>query len=194
MWSNPFHHTWHVSHPLQASRWCPYFWHLKHLRRYWDILFTSLADLYLLGSIGQIKSQDVGVGLDLFFTFSSGDSSYVCHSLFFQGYCNLCCCSQGQLPTSDNSLRRVQSFVGICSSFCSVEAFHFEDVLGLLPTVDLDKQVFISCFLHVLVGSSRRDNFFFEQSWEFYQVDILQKFDENKSGEINCLILRIWFE
>ena len=24
----------HVNHPLQASLWCPYFWHLRHLRGY----------------------------------------------------------------------------------------------------------------------------------------------------------------
>ena len=53
----------------------------------WDILLNSIktiADLHLLGSTGLIKCQDVSVGLDSFFVFSDGDSSYVCNSLFSQ--------------------------------------------------------------------------------------------------------------
>ena len=42
-----------------------------------------------------IKCQDVAVGLDLFFVFSNGDSSDVCHSLFSQCYSPLLCYSQG---------------------------------------------------------------------------------------------------
>ena len=52
----------------------------------WDVLLNSLkttADLHLLGSTGLIKCQDVG--LDSFFAFSDGDSSYICNSLFSQG-------------------------------------------------------------------------------------------------------------
>ena len=40
------------------------------------------ADLHLLGSMELIKCQNVGVGLDLFFTFSNGNSSDICHSIF----------------------------------------------------------------------------------------------------------------
>ena len=64
----------------------------------WNILFNPLktiADLQLLGSMGQVKCQDVGVGLDLFFAFSNGDSSDVCHSLFSQCSCHLIFCSHG---------------------------------------------------------------------------------------------------
>ena len=51
----------------------------------WDILLDSLkriVNLHLLRSTGLIKYQDVSVGLDSFFTFSDGDSSYICNSLF----------------------------------------------------------------------------------------------------------------
>ena len=105
----------------------------------WDIHLNPLktiVDLHLLGSTELIKCQDVAVGLDLFFAFSNGDSSDVCHLL---------CYSQGQLPTSDNSFGCVQSFVWICSAFGSVENFHFENVFCLPPAVHLDKQV--SCFV-----------------------------------------------
>ena len=54
------------------------------------------------GSMELIKCQDVAVGLDLFITFSNGDSSDVCHLL---------CYIQGQLPTSDCSFVCVQSFM-----------------------------------------------------------------------------------
>ena len=65
----------------------------------WDILLNSLktiADLHFLGSIGRIKYQDVSVGLDLFFAFSNG-RSYVCNSLFSQGWCYLLFCSECRL-------------------------------------------------------------------------------------------------
>ena len=99
----------------------------------WDIYINPLktiVDLHLLGSMQLIKCQDVAVGLDLFFTFSNGDTSDICHLL---------CYSQGQLHTSDNSFGCVQSFVWICSAFGSVENFHFVDVFCLPPTVHLDK-------------------------------------------------------
>ena len=65
----------------------------------WDVLLNSLetiAYLHLLGSTGLIKCQDVSVGLDSFYAFSSGDSSYICNSLFSQSWCNLLLCSQCQ--------------------------------------------------------------------------------------------------
>ena len=86
--------------PLQAFMWCPYFWHLKHPQDCWDIHLNPLktiVDLHLFGGMELIKCQDVAVGLDLFFAFSNGDSSDVCHSLFSQHYCYLLCYSQGQL-------------------------------------------------------------------------------------------------
>ena len=52
----------------------------------WDILLDPLktiANLHHLGSMRLVKCQDVGIGLDSFFAFSNGDSSYVCNSLFF---------------------------------------------------------------------------------------------------------------
>ena len=99
----------------------------------WDIHLNphkAIVDLHLFESMDLIKCQDVAVGLDLFFAFSNGDSSDVCH---------LHCYSQGQLSTSDNSFGCVQSFVWICSAFGRVENFHFEDVFYLPPAVHLDK-------------------------------------------------------
>ena len=96
------------------------------LHWYWDILFNPLktiTDCHLLESMVLTKCQDERVGLDLFFTFSNCDSSDVCHSLFSQSSCHLLCSSQGQLSTSDNFFRSIQSFMGICSAFGSVEAF-----------------------------------------------------------------------
>ena len=58
-------------------------------QEYWDIHLNPLktiVDLHLLGSMELIKCQDVAVGLDLFFAFSNGDSSDVCHSQFFKCY------------------------------------------------------------------------------------------------------------
>ena len=111
----------------------------------WDIHLNPLktiVNLHLLGSMELIKCQDVDVGLDLFFAFSNGDSSDVCHRL---------CYSQGKLPTSEYYFGCVQSFMWICSAFGSVENFHFEDVFCLPTAVHLDKQVSIpwlfSCFV-----------------------------------------------
>ena len=88
-WSRSFSlHLAHVCHPLQASLWCPNFWHLKHL---WDVLLNSLktiVDLHLFRSLVMIKCQDVSVGLDSFFAFSNGDPSYVCNSLFSSSVVN----------------------------------------------------------------------------------------------------------
>ena len=58
------------------------------LHGFWDILFNPLetiGDFHFLGSKGLVKCQDVGVGLDLFYPFSNGDSSDALHSLFSQG-------------------------------------------------------------------------------------------------------------
>ena len=48
--------------------------------------------------------------------------------------------------------------MGIYSEFVSTEAFHFEDAFGQILAVYLDKQVFISWFLYILLGSCHRDN------------------------------------
>ena len=114
------------------------------------VVLQIIAVLHVLRHMGSIVYQDVNVRLDLFFAFSYGESS-VCHALFSQGCCQLCC-SQGQLPTYNNSLRSVQSFIGIYSAFGSVEAFHFEEVSSLPSGIHLDKQVSISCFFLQFVG------------------------------------------
>ena len=127
----------------------------------WDILFNPLStivDFHFLGNIGLIKCQDVGVGLDLLL-FSNGNSSDVCQAPFSQGYSHLLCCSQGQLPTFDNSFRSVQSFMRLCSAFGCAEVFHLENVLSLPLAVHLNKQIWV--FLTFLGGSSCCDNFFF---------------------------------
>ena len=52
----------------------------------WDIHLNPLktiVNLHLLGSMELIKYQDVADGLDLFFAFSNGDSSDVCHLLCY---------------------------------------------------------------------------------------------------------------
>ena len=121
----------------------------------WDILFNPLevvADLHFFGYMGLIKSQDVGVDLYLPTTLSDWDSFDICHALFSPVCCHFFCCSQCQLPTSDNSFRRVQSLLGICLTFVSVEAFYLEDVFGLPPVVHFSKQVSVSSFLYVFWG------------------------------------------
>ena len=90
-----------------------------------------LDGLPLLGILGLIKCQDLGIGLELFFAFSNGDLSHVCHYLFSQRCCHLVCCSKSQLPTSDKSFGYVQSFVCRCFGFSCVEHFHFLDVFSL---------------------------------------------------------------
>ena len=115
----------------------------------WDILFNPLkttADFHIFRNMGLIKYQDVGVGRDLLYALFHGDSSDVCHSLFSQRCCHLLDCSQGQLPTFANSFRSVQSFMGICSAFSQVEAFHLDDVFSQSPTVHLNKHISISKF------------------------------------------------
>ena len=51
----------------------------------------------------------------------------------------------------------------------------------------------ISCFLSSFWSSSCRNNFFFEERQEFGEADLLQRFNDNESGEVCCLILRVWF-
>ena len=104
MWSECFSpHLPHVWHPLQASLWCLGVLAFETPQGCWDIRFNllkTIADPHLHGSMGMIKFQDVGVGLDLFFPFLMFD---VCRFLFSKCCCHLFCCNQGQLPTSDNS-------------------------------------------------------------------------------------------
>ena len=70
---------------FEAPQWC------------WNTLLNSLktiANLYLLRSMGLVKCQDVSVSLDSFFTsFSNGDSSYIYHFQYSQGWCYLLFCS-----------------------------------------------------------------------------------------------------
>ena len=74
---------------------------------------------------------------------SNGDSSYVCNSLFSQGWCYLLFCSQCQLPTSYNSFRSVEFFMRIGSEFHRMKGYHFKYVFCLF------KQVSIPCFSYV---------------------------------------------
>ena len=108
----------------------------------WDVQLDSLktiADLLLFGNTGLIKYQDVSIGLDSFFAFSGGDSSYICNSLFSQGWCNLLFCSQYQLPTPDNSLGSVEFLMWVRSAF--------RRMIGFL---------FLICFLPASGGSPRQ--------------------------------------
>ena len=114
------------------------------------IFFNPLETCYFSGNRGLIKCQDVGVSLDLITTLSDCDSFDVRHALFSQGCCYLLCCIQCQLPTYDNSFRNIQSHVGICLTFGSLETVYLEDVFGLLPVVHFDNQVSVSNFLYVL--------------------------------------------
>ena len=82
----------------------------------WNILFNPLEaipDFHFLKNTGLIKYQDICIGLDLPPAFSNSNSSDVCHFLFSQGYCHLFHCSQGQLPTSNNSFWCLQFVVEI---------------------------------------------------------------------------------
>ena len=85
----------------------------------------TIADLHLLESTGLIKYLDIRVGLDLFFTFSNGDSSYVCNSLFSQNWFYLLFCNQCQLPTPHNSLGSLEFFMQIGSEFRRMKDFYF---------------------------------------------------------------------
>ena len=59
----------------------------------------------------------------------------------------------------------------------------------LLPAVHLDKQVSVPGFRSSLC----RHIFFYEERREFGLADLLQRFNNNESGEVCCLILRVWF-
>ena len=105
----------------------------------WDILhnsFKTIADLHLFWSSGLIKCYVGNVGLNSLFTFSDGDSFYICNSLFPQGWCYLVFCSQCQLSTPDNSLGSVE-FLMLIHCVWSYEWFLFLicflPVSGCLP-------------------------------------------------------------
>ena len=106
--------------------------------------------------MGLVECQDVSNHISLHTTLSDCDSFDVGHSLFSQGCCHLCC-SQRQLPTSDNSLRCVPFFMKICFTFTCVEAFHLEDVFF---SMDLD-------FTLNRLKTPRQANFRFEYSLRF---------------------------
>ena len=38
-----------------------------------------------------------------------------------------------------------------------------------------------------------RNNFFYEERWEFGKANLLQRFNNNESGEVCCFILWVWF-
>ena len=171
------------------------FWAFEAPQGHWNILLNPLktiAHLYLFGSMGLIKCQDVIVGLNSFFAFANGDS-YICNSLFPQGWCYLIFCSQCQLPTPDNSLGSVEFLMWVGSVFRWMKSFHFLYAFCLPLAVHLDWQVSVLGFLNSFLSSSCRNNFFFEERREFGLADLLQRFNNNDSGEVCCLILQVSF-
>ena len=46
------------------------------------VLFNTIADLHLLEDVGLVECEDVGVGFDIFSSFSNYYSFYVCDPLF----------------------------------------------------------------------------------------------------------------
>ena len=128
-------------------------------QRCWDILFNPLktvANLHFFENMGLIKYQDVGVGLDLLTTLSDCDSFDVVHSVFPWLLSSLL----SPMPpcTSTNSLWCVHTFMKISFIFSNMEVFHVEDVFSLHSAVHLNKQLSVSSFLYVFVGSSWHDN------------------------------------
>ena len=102
-----------------------------------------MANLLLLVSIGLINCQDVGVGLDLFFTFSNGDSSDVCNSLFSRGYWHHLCFNQRQLLITLLDLFSLSSGYAL---HLVVWKLYFYYVFCLPTAVHFNNQVYISCF------------------------------------------------
>ena len=124
-----------------------------------DVLSNSLkpiADLLLLGSTGLIKFQDVIVNLDSFFAFSDGDSSYICNSLFSQGWCYLFFCSKCLLPTTDNSFGSVE-FLMLCISSYEIFLFNMFSVSFRQST---STSKLLLSFLNSFRSSPCRNNFF----------------------------------
>ena len=59
--------------------------------------------------------------------------------------------------------------------------------------VYLDKQVAIPCFLNSFRTTPCRYYCFYEERREFGLADLFKRFNNNKSGEVCRLILRVWF-
>ena len=137
-----------MSYPLQASLWCPY-WSTSG-----ELGYTAQLS-HLIGSMGLIKCHDVSVGLDSFFAFYDGDSSYICNSLFPQGWCYLLFCSQCQLPTPDNSFRSVEFLMQVGSAFHCMKGFIFNMLSACLQLSTLTSKfpflVFLTVFRVALV-------------------------------------------
>ena len=100
---------------------------------------------------------------------------------------------QCQLPTPDNFSGSVESFMQVSPAFRRMKGFHFLYAFCLSLSVHLDKQVAIPGFFNSFWSSPCRNNFFHEERREFGDADLFQRFNNNESGEVCCLILRVWF-
>ena len=149
MWSRSFWpHLPHIWRLLQAFLWWSYLWHLKHLRC-WDILFyplNAIFDIYFLGYFGQTENQNLYICLNFLLAFSDDYSFVVYVSLFSLGCSYFFWCSQGQLPTPNNSFWGIPFFIWIGVAFYSIESLHFKDIFGMPSAVHLTTKIVISFF------------------------------------------------
>ena len=86
----------------------------------------------------------------------------------------------------------VEFLMQIGSAFVKWKVFVF-NVFCLHLAVHLDKQVAIPCFLNSFLSSPWRNNIFYEERREFCEAGFLQRFNNNESEEVCCLILWPWF-
>ena len=157
----------------------------------WDILLNSLktiADLHLFWSSGLIKCRML-VWIRC--------SPFLIEILFiFVTLCFPWADAISSSVTNANSLLlkiplEVLSFAcGYTLHLVVWNVFIF-NVFCLSPVVYFDKQVTIPCFLNCFQTSSCRYYFFYEERWEFGLADLLQRFNNNESGEVCSLILRV---
>ena len=84
-----------------------------------------------------------------FLLFFNNYSFYVCDTLFSEGCRHLYFCCQHLLSTPDNSLGSVGFLMRVDLALCYMEGFHFKNIFCPPPALHLDKQVFVSDFLHL---------------------------------------------
>ena len=103
MWSRSFSpHLVHVSHPLQASLWCPYFWHFKHFSNAGTYCSILSKQYLVFTSLGVWSWLNVKMPMCIWICFSPF-LMVILQMLvipFSQGCYHLLCCSQRQLLTT----------------------------------------------------------------------------------------------
>ena len=169
----PFHSTWHMSVVLCRQPCGENIWHLKHFRdvvtycsalsRQWSLCFLPFLIVILLMFVTQCFPRAADIS------------------------------SAGTKANSILLITSLEVFSFSCAYALHLETFHFENVFCLPSAVHLNNQVFISCFFYILGGSPCCNNLFFEERRKLSQADFLQRFNNNESREVCCLILGlIW--